>query len=125
MATLWESVKEKLGVVLVTTVASVVTIFSDHIVSSIKTGVNKADQRPIEQQIIAKDISNFVFTAENVLESVGTGLTSKAELHFVVDPYNPAIETLRKNEYVYFAAIRRYWGGERGRAVRGILRRRT
>jgi hypothetical protein len=110
VATLWESAKERLGVVLVTGAASVATIFSDHIVASIKTGVNKADQRPSEQRLIATDISNFVFTAENVLESLGMGLTSKAQLHFVVDPYNDAIVTLRKNEYVYLGAVRRYWG---------------
>jgi hypothetical protein len=44
MPTLWESAKEKLGVVLVTGVVSLVTIFSDRIVGSIKTEVKDSLQ---------------------------------------------------------------------------------
>ena len=109
MPTLWESVKEKIGAILLTTAISVATVFSDRIVGSIKAEVNKADQRPEQQEKIAKDISTFIFTSENVLEFAKNNMTSKTELHFVVDPYNGAIETLRKNEYVYFSAVQRYW----------------
>jgi hypothetical protein len=109
MPTLWESAKEKLGVVLVTGVVSLVTIFSDRIVGSIKTEVNKADQRPAQQEKIAKDVSVFIFSVENAIEFAAKNLTAKNELHFVIEPYNAAIDTLRKNEYVYLAAVHRYW----------------
>ena len=109
MATLWESVKEKLGVVLVTGVVAVATIFSDHITAGIRSEVNKADQRPVQQEKIAKDMSTLLFTAENFIEFATDGLTSKTELHFVVDPYNVAIETWRKNEYLYLSSVSRYW----------------
>ena len=109
MATFWESVKEKLGLVLVTAVVSTGTIFSDSIVGRIKTEVNKSDQRPVQQEKIAKDISTYLFAAENMIEFAGKNLTSKDELEFVVKPYNDSIESLRKSEYVYQAAVERYW----------------
>ena len=109
MATLWESVKEKLGLVLVTAVVSTCTIFSDSIVGRIKTEVNKADQRPAQQEKIAKDISAYLFASENMIEFASKNLTSKDELEFVVKPYNDSIEALRKNEYLYQAAVERYW----------------
>jgi hypothetical protein len=109
MPTVLESAKDKLAVVLVTTVVSLATVFSDRIVGSIKSGVNKADQRPARQEAIAKDISIFIFTAENALEFLEKNETTKAQLHFVVDPYNDAVVTLRKNQYVYLAAVQRYW----------------
>lgn len=111
MSEIWKSILDKLGVVLVTAVVSLATIFSDRLVGSIKSEVNKADQRPAQQERIAKDISTFIFAAENMVEFAAKNLTAKNELHFVVDPYNVAIETLRKNEYVYFGAVQRYWDG--------------
>ena len=109
MSTFWESTKEKLGVVLITAAVSLATVFSDRIVGSIKSEVNKADQRPAHQEAMAKDISIFIFTAENALEFLQNDETTKAQLHFVVDPYNDAVVSLRKNEYVYLAAVQRYW----------------
>ena len=112
MATLLESIKEKLGSVLVTAVVSLVTIFSDSIVGRIKSEVNKAEQRPAQQEKIAKDISSYIFSAENVVEFATKNLTTKDELEFVVKPYNDAIDTVRKAEYVYQAAIERYWNAD-------------
>ncbi len=109
MSTLWDSVKDKLGVLAVTTVVSLATVFSDRLVGAIKEQVNKADQRPVQQERIAKDASEFIFCSENVAEFLSANMTSKTELHFVVDPYNVAIDSLRKNEYVYRAAVQRYW----------------
>jgi chemotaxis protein CheY-P-specific phosphatase CheC len=109
MPTLWEGAKEKLGVILLTMVASVATIFSDQIVGGIKAELNMADQRPAQQEKIAKDISAFIFAVENMIEFASKNMTAKNELHFVVEPYNAAVEALRKNEYVYFSAVHRYW----------------
>jgi hypothetical protein len=109
MSTVMESLKDKLGVVIVTAAVSLATVFSDKIVGSIKSEVNKADQRPAEEQLIAMDISLFIFCAENVLEYLAKNQTTKKELEFVNPPYNDAITSLRKNEYVYLAAIQRYW----------------
>jgi len=109
VATLWDTAKEKLGVVLVTSVVSLATIFSDQLLGAIKAELNKADQRPVQQERIAKDISAFIFAVENMIEFAEKNMTAKNELHFVVDPYNVSTETLRKNEYVYLAAIQRYW----------------
>jgi hypothetical protein len=63
----------------------------------------------VQQEKIAKAISAFVFAVENVIEFAGKNMTTKDELHFVVDPYNAAVDVLRQNEYVYLAAIQRYW----------------
>lgn len=109
MPTLWESTKEKLGIVLVTGAVSIATIFSDRITSAIKTEINKADHRPVEHEKISKDVSLLLFHAENSVEFASLGLTTKPQLHFVIDPYNTAIEDWRKNEYVYLASITRYW----------------
>jgi glycerol-3-phosphate cytidylyltransferase-like family protein len=109
MATLWDSVKEKLGLVLVTAAVSTGTVFSDHIVGRIKTEVNKSDQRPAQQEKIAKDISSYLFASENAAEFASKNLTSKDDLEFIAKPYNESIEALRKNEYVYQAVIERYW----------------
>ena len=109
MSTIMESLKEKIGVIIVTAAVSVATVFSDKIVGSIKAEINKSDQRPAQEAIIAKDISVFIVCAESALEFIKKGETTKKELHFVVDPYNDAVTTLRTNEYVYLAAVQRYW----------------
>lgn len=109
MATFWESIKEKSGIFILTTIISIVTVFSDRLVGDIKAEINKADQRPAQQEKIAQDISVFVFTVENMIEFAAKNMTAKNELEFVVTPYNNAIDTLRKNEYVYYSSIHRYW----------------
>ncbi|MDD1625954.1 MAG: hypothetical protein LUQ26_00545 [Methylococcaceae bacterium] len=109
MTTFWESVKEKIGIVLITTVVSIATICSDRITGAIKTEINKSDQRPVQHEKIAKDISSLLFDAENVVEFVNKNLTTKKNLKFIVTPYNTSIETMRKNEYVYRAVVERYW----------------
>lgn len=110
MPTLWDSIKEKLGVAIVTAVVSVATIFSDHIVGRIKQKVNVAEQRPAQHEKIAKDISSFVFAAENLTEFAKSNLLQTEKLiREAVDPYNTAIDAIRKNEYVYHAVVARYW----------------
>jgi len=112
MSTLWETIKEKLVVVLVTAVVSIATIYSDKITGAIKTEVNKADQRPAQQEKLAKDLSAYIFAAENYLSYAKNNLTTKEALTLVATPYNTAIDALRNNEYVHLAAVYRYWGKE-------------
>jgi hypothetical protein len=112
MTTFWETVKEKLVFVLITTVVSIATIYSDKLTGAIKTEVNKADQRPSQQEKIAKDLSTYIFAAENYISYARDDLTTKEALTLVAAPYNTAIDALRNNEYVYLAAVYRYWGKE-------------
>ena len=112
MSTLWESIKDKIGILAVTTVVSVATLYSDKLTGAIKEELNRADQRPAQQEKIAKAVSQYVFTAENMVEFAEKGLTKKTELHFVTDPYNIAVEAIRTNEYVYSSIVERYWGEE-------------
>lgn len=112
MATLWVTVKEKLVVVLVTAVVSIATIYSDKITGAIKTEVNKADQRPAQQEKIAKDLSAYIFAAENYISYAANNLTTKEAITPIAASYNAAIDALRNNEYVYLAAVYRYWGKE-------------
>lgn len=109
MATFLESLKDKLVVIIVTTFVGIITVFSDKIVGAIKTEVNKADQRPAQEEVIAADLSLFIFFAENVLVDLTKNQTTKPVLASVIPPYNDQITSLRKNEYVYLAAIQRYW----------------
>lgn len=110
METLWESIKEKLSVILVTAVVSIATIYSDRITGAIKAEVNKADQRPIEHEKLAKDLSAYVFATENYISYARQNLTTKDALTLVAAPYNTAIDGLRNSEYVHLAAIHRHWG---------------
>ena len=110
MVTLWDSIKERLSVVLITTVVALGTIFSDKITGAVKTAVNIADQRPAQHEKLAKDISAYVFAAENYLAYAEKNLTTKDALTFVAVPYNTSIDALRSNEYTYLAALYRYWG---------------
>ncbi len=112
MATLWETIKEKLTVVLVTAVVATVTVFSDRITGSIKAAINVADQRPAQHEKMAQDISAYVFAAENYISYAKKNLTTKDALTLVATPYNTSIDSLRNNEYVYLAALHRYWSKE-------------
>jgi hypothetical protein len=71
--------------------------------------VGDVDQRSVQQEKIAKDISTFIFAVKNMIEFAENNMTAKNQLHFVVEPYNVSVETLLKNEYIYLAAIQRYW----------------
>jgi hypothetical protein len=110
MATIWESIKDKLSVVLITSLIGLVSIFSDNIVSSIKEKVNVAEKRPAVQEKIAKEMASLVYDAEMILSYASQNLTRKNELHLVNDPFNISIEIVRKNELVNQALISRYWG---------------
>lgn len=112
MPTMLETIKEKLGILLITTVVSVAMIFSDRILESIKTALNRSEQRPVQQEKLARDFSAFIYAAENEIAYFHSGLTTKAALNEVAAAYNRAITTLRENEYVYYAVIHRYWGRE-------------
>ena len=96
--------------VLVTSVVVIVTIFSDKITGSITEAVNIADQRPAQHEKLAKDISAYVFAVENYISYAENNLTTKDGLAVVAGPYNTSIDALRNNEYVYLAALHRYWG---------------
>lgn len=110
MPTMLDAIKEKLGVLVMAMVVSIGMVFSDKITESIKTALNRSEQRPAQQEKLAKDFSAYIFAAENEIEYFHSGLTTKAALNEVATAYNSAITTLRENEYVYFAIIHRYWG---------------
>lgn len=117
MPTMFDAIKEKLGVLVMAMVVSIGMVFSDKITESIKTALNRSEQRPAQQEKLAKDFSAYIFAAENEIEYFHSGLTTKTALNEVATAlnevataYNRAITTLRENEYVYFAIIHRYWG---------------
>ena len=75
----------------------------------IKFAVNRANLRTAHYEKLAADISNYTFFTENVTEYYDQGWTTKSSLEKVVLPYNEAIVTLRKQEYVTLALLHRFW----------------
>lgn len=110
MATLWDSIKEKIGIVIMTGAVGFATVFSDHIISSVKEKVNIAEKRPAIQDRIAKQLSSVLYDAEMAISYARNNFTDKEALMLVNKPFNISIEVIRKNEYADKAAIERYWG---------------
>jgi hypothetical protein len=110
MATIWEKIKDNFATLLITTTVAIITVFSDKIVGDIKFAVNRANLRTAHFEKMAADISNYAFFAENVTEYYDQGWTTKSSLEKVVPPYNDAIVTLRKQEYITLALLHRFWG---------------
>jgi hypothetical protein len=109
MATIREKIKENFATLLITTTIALITVFSDKIVGDIKFAVNRANLRTAHYEKLAADISNYTFFAENVTEYYDQGWTTKSSLEKVVPPYNEAIVTLCKQEYVTLALLHRFW----------------
>lgn len=118
----WQEIKTKLGTVLLTAIVTIATIFSDHITSSIRDAINRSDQRPIQQEKLAKDLAIYLYSIENLIEFSKTGLTSTKAITSVSEPYNKAIETLRGNEYAYYSAVALYWGKDESELLANLYR---
>ncbi len=59
---------------------------------------------------ISLAVGTFSNNADYVIEFLQKNQTTKAQLEFVVNPYNEAVDSLTNREYVYRAAIRSCWG---------------
>lgn len=110
MPTMLDTLKDKLGVLVITAVVSIAMVFSDRILESIKTAVNRSEQRPAQQEKLARDFSAYMFAAETSVDYLKAGLTTKAALVEAATAYKKSLATLRENEYVYYAVINQYWG---------------
>ena len=104
-----QTLKTNFVTLLVTTIVAIITVFSDTIVGDIRFSLNKADLRVASYEKFTSSISNFVFNAEIVTEFYDQGWTTASSLKFAVPPYNDAITDLRKNEYVTYGMLNRFW----------------
>lgn len=109
MATIKETLKEKIVTLIIPAVIALLTIFSDKIVEQVKLSVNRANLRTSHYERLSSEISFFAFASENVTEYYENGWTTKSSLEAIVPDYNNAITSLRKNEYVTFGLLHRFW----------------
>jgi hypothetical protein len=121
MAAIIEKLKEHFTTVLVTTFLALLTFFSDVIVEKVKLGINRANLRTTHYESMASSISSYVYASENVTEFYANGWTDKSSLHAIVPDFNTAIVALRKNEYVYFGLLNRYWDKEDINRFRSVM----
>ena len=94
-----------------TTLLAILTLFSQTLVDRIKTGLNVADLRGGYYKKMAGDFSNLSFDAQSIIDNYTEALEpgqgrriGPKFLNTLVLGYNSAIDTVRKNEYIY-----RYW----------------
>jgi hypothetical protein len=106
---LFTTLREHFTTVLVTTFAGILTIFSGYIVETIKTAVNRADLRVERYQSLSTDVSSHLFSVELLQEFFEHNWTTEPTLKDLLTEYNTSITKLRKNEYVYYQWIARYW----------------
>jgi len=109
MSNFLTQIKSNLVTAIITTLVAIVTLFSDKIVGDIKFELNKADLRVSSYEKFTASISTFVFNAENVAGFYQNGTTTKTSLHLVVDPYNTSIDDIRKQEYITYGILTRFW----------------
>ena len=107
-----KKIVDNLIALIVTTIIAIITLFSDKIVGKIKFELNKADLRISFYEKFAASISSFIVDAENVINYYYNGVTAKTSLHKAVDPYNNSIDDLRKQEYITYANLHKYWGDD-------------
>jgi hypothetical protein len=108
-----QSLKTQTATWFVGCVIALLTVFSSKITESVKFAINRAALRPKYYEEIATDLSDFIFEAELNLEFVENGWTTADSLVPLIRSYNDAITKLRRNEYVYFSWLGRYWGDDK------------
>ncbi len=90
-------------------VIGILTLFSGRITESVKFAMNRADLRTKQYEELAKDISGYIFAAELTTEFIENSWTTKKTLADLNTDYNKSITSLRINEFVYAAWVKKYW----------------
>ena len=113
---LWNKLKQKTYLWVITIITGLLTTCSQSIVDNIKSGFDMSQLRTQYFNIIANDLSKFNFDAETMFniyyetkfnETIGVGFSKTA-----ADDYNKDIENLRSKEFLYRAQIDRVWGSK-------------
>lgn len=110
MSGLLKTLQDNFTAVLVTTFVGVLTACSGYIVEWVKTSLNRANQRTERYQTLATDLSNHTFSVELQHEFLAHNWTTEPTLSGLIKEYNDSITKLRRNEYVYYQWLARYWG---------------
>src|SRR5262249_19252430 len=104
-------IAHNVGAWLAATVVALLTVFSDKILERIRFRLNRADLRTKYFEQLAKDLSTYLFYSELFHERYQKGWADDPEdLDRIGGAINGAITTLRENEYIYRAWVRKYWG---------------
>jgi hypothetical protein len=104
-------IAHNVGAWLAATVVALLTVFSDKILERIRFRLNRADLRTKYFEQLAKDLSTYLFYSELFHERYQKGWADDPEdLERIGGAINGAITTLRENEYIYRAWVRKYWG---------------
>jgi len=104
-------IAHNVGAWLAATVVALLTVFSDKILERIRFRLNRADLRTKYFEQLAKDLSTYLFYSELFHERYQKGWADDPEdLDRIGGAINSAITTLRENEYIYRAWVRKYWG---------------
>jgi len=106
------SIKTQTSTWLVAFLIGILGLFSGRITESLKFSLNRADLRTKQYEQLATDVSSYIFSAELTTEYIEHNWTTKAALSDLIKEYNTSITTLRKNEFVYSAWIKKYWDKE-------------
>jgi hypothetical protein len=93
-------------------VIALLGVFSTNITESIKFALNKADLRVSQYEDMAAQMSNYIFVSELSTEYIERGWTTREAMLDVINDYNAAIIIMRKNEFLYYSRLQRYWGGD-------------
>src|SRR5437870_793358 len=103
-------VTDHIGTWLITSIVTLLTIFSDKIIERIRLAINKADLRVKYFEELAIDLSTYIFWAEVYLERFENEWTDdNDDLEALAGELNVAMTTLRKKEYVYKSWVNKYW----------------
>ena len=105
-----ETLQNNFSTILVTTVVGILTALSGYIVEHVKGALNRADLRIERYQTLSTDLSSHVFSVELNQEFFENNWTTEPALRPLVEEYNASITKLRRNEYVYYQWLARYWG---------------
>jgi len=111
---IWIKLKNHTSLWFATILTGILTTFSQYIADSIKSGLDKSEQRTQYFNAIATDLSKYNFDAETVYNAYFEAEANKGigvdYIKCLADDYNKGIENLRSKEYLYRAQIGRGWG---------------
>lgn len=104
---------ERMGTYIVTTVFTIVTVFSDTLAGNIRSALNRADARDEKYAVLSRQLSDYLFECKLIEEYLNNGWTTREAFTPIVLDYNNDITDLRKNEYVDRAILAKYWNKDR------------
>lgn len=110
----WSKLKNQSFLWFATIMTGILTTFSQYIADSIKSGIDKSQQRTLYFNTIALDLSKYNFDAETVYNTYFEAELNRGigvdYIKSVANDYNIDIGNLRSKEYLFRAQIDRGWG---------------